>query len=557
MVFILKHKYSDLLKYFSVKSKLLMILLHLFVSIEAFSQNDNSFAVIPDRQMYASGETLFAKIYTPANKTSIIVYLDLINQNGKIICGASFRVNDKQAAGYLYLPDSLSTGTYIIKAYQKNISTDNFALNQVYIVNRFDGLEKVDKILTIEKSGEIDLNPIENILFKNFSHKYKSNEQNSFSIELPDSILKEIDGNLMLNIALNNTDFNFRPFFVENTAKSYNYNENKGLIVSGTVFDKKDNSPAENINVLFSIPDSIPVLQYYLTKSDGRFYFLVEDYFGQLNSFIQCAANTQSKRLKIVIDQANSINEQSFKFEAESIGEPLKIAVNEMINTVTIQKIFEQQTITFNDIKPEIKKEYPFYGIPSQVVVPKLFYDLPNFNEISKELLPGVKFRNYNNEPTVFVINSTRRQFFTEKPLITIDGVPVSDVALIKDLKSTDIERIEICTSERYYGNLRFAGVLAIYTTKPDYTIFRESDQFVRHKIESIQKPFSLSMNNNQEEKIPDLRNLLYWNPSIIPQKNIPVIFNTSSIKGSFKLTVWAKNKSGKFMVAEKQFEVH
>lgn len=539
-----------------MKSNLIIHILLFFTSTFAFSQTKNDFAVIADREMYASGETLFAKIFTPSNNNTIVVYLDLINQNGKRICGASYKISEKQASGYLNLPDSLSTGTYLLIAHQKNRTNKFKAISQIYVVNRFDGFEKANKLSELENAGEIILKNSGEIIISNFENEYKINENISANVELNDSFLNEIDGNLFVKIASNGNDFNFKPLIAEYDFNANSFNETKGIIVSGTVFDKKDNKPAENINVYFSIPDSIPFFKYYTTKADGRFYFLVDNHFGTVNSIVQCSGNEATQRLKIKIDQPIAEGEQKFRFINREINNEQKNAAKELINAVTISKIFEQVPLVINKTNQTVKKDYPFYGIATQVVEPKLFYDLPNFSEISKELLPGVKYRNYNNEPSVFIINLARRLFFTEKPLILIDGVPINNIGLIKDFKSTDIDRIEVCQSERYYGSLRFPGVLAIYTSKPDYSVFPESDQFVRYTFESIQNAFELQSKVTTDEKIPDVRHLLYWNPSLKPVSNIPIIFSTSAVKGVFKISVYAKTKSGGLFYTEKQFEV-
>jgi hypothetical protein len=205
------------------------------------------------------------------------------------------------------------------------------------------------------------------------------------------------------------------------------------------------------------------------------------------------------------------------------------------------------------------KKEsesYPYYGTPSNVVNPQLFIDLPNFSEISKELLPGVKFRNYNNEPTLRVMNMTAHGYFDESPLLLIDGIPIRDLNVIKDMGTTEIKRVDILQSERFFGNLRFPGVVAIYTLKGDYSRIPDSDQFVRIKLDATQVQSSLSEPEATDPNIPDLRQVFYWNPSVEASENLSVKFTTSSVLGKFSLIVRSKLKDGTLIRSEKQFEV-
>ncbi|MDP3435153.1 MAG: hypothetical protein Q8T04_19615, partial [Bacteroidota bacterium] len=171
-------------------------------------------------------------------------------------------------------------------------------------------------------------------------------------------------------------------------------------------------------------------------------------------------------------------------------------------------------------------------------------------------LLPGVKFRNYNNEPTLHVINNNMHNYFSDNPLILIDGIPIRDLNVIKDMGTTDIDRIEICQYERYYGDLRFPGVVAIYTTKADYSLLPTSDQLIRMDLETIQLKAITAENVISESNIPDLRQLIYWNPLAEPKSTIFIKCNTSAIAGQFKLIVRGRLKNGTLIFAEKQFEV-
>ena len=119
-----------------------------------------------------------------------------------------------------------------------------------------------------------------------------------------------------------------------------------------------------------------------------------------------------------------------------------------------------------------------------------------------------------------------------------------------------DIKRIEICQSERYYGDLRFPGVVAIYTMKSDYSRIPDSDQFIRLKLDAIQLQAKLAEPERSEPDIPDLRQTFYWNPSVEPHETLPVKFSTSSILGKFKVVVRGRLKNGTMVLAEKQFEV-
>ena len=140
-----------------MKRNIIFIIL-LVLTLTGNAQERKGFGLFTDRDAYVSGETLLAKIYHPADNLSKIVYLDLINPFGKRVSGASIEFKNGQASGFLVLPDSLSTGSYLLRSYLKNSAAKTKVIRSIWISNRFSGLEKTKQIDQISEqknhSGE-------------------------------------------------------------------------------------------------------------------------------------------------------------------------------------------------------------------------------------------------------------------------------------------------------------------------------------------------------------------------------------------------------------------
>lgn len=533
-----------------------ILLLMIVVCISGYAQKESGPAIYTDRNTYVGGETLLAKIFVPETNSSRIIYLDLVNQFGTRITGASLEIRNKQANGYLQLPDSLSSGIYMVRTYQKHTAQKIKALREIWISNRFDGLEKTSQINRIENLipiGEKETNQIE---LEGFETKYPINKPITTTLRISKTLTDSIDGDLLISVAQTNLSFDPGAFWVQNNQAAEGMIEKKGVIISGTVTDRKTSELAANITVYLTIPDSIPGFQYYRTQTDGRFYFLLDRYYGSVQAVVQCFGNTPDQRLKIKLDDFFAESGSVPKLRQEPISENFRNSVTQDIEAVTFQKVFGQRKSDLLPAPSVSLETYPYYGKASNTADPQLFIDLPNFTEISRELLPGVKFRNYNNEPSLQVLNNPMRNYFNEMPLLLIDGIPVRDLNLIKGMGTADIDRVDICQSERFYGDLRFPGVVAIYTTKADYSMLPESDQLIRLKLETIQEPAKLAEPILPEPTVPDLRQVLYWAPSTKPTETLPVAFSTSSVLGQYKLVVRGRLKDGTLIYTEKQFEV-
>ena len=520
------------------------------------AQQKSFYGLYTDRDAYVSGETLLAKIFLPEGISSSIVFLDLMNLNGTRITGASLGIQNNEAQGYLQLPDSLSTGTYLVRTYQKRNEAKVKTIREIWISSRFDGLEKINLIKRIIATSSIQDKETTQIGITGMEPEYKTNSSFEASIKIDESLLKELDGNLLVSVAQTDQSFNPITFMLENDQSNDGIIEKQGIIISGTITDKRTSDPESDITVCMTIPDSIPGFQYYKTRKDGRFYFLLDQYFGSVEAVVQCFANNPTQRLNMKLDELYADPGILPEFRLQPITEEFKNSMTRNISAGTFRKVFAQETLTFSAPPKRIRDSYPYYGISSKTVDPQIFIELPNFTEIARELLPGVKFRNYNNEPSLQVLNNSTHNYFQDKPLILIDGIPVQDLNVIKGMGSADIDRVDIIQNERYYGDLRFPGVVAIYTTKADYSMLPESSQLARLKLETIQLQTKLAEPSVTEPNIPDLRQLLYWNPTTQPNQNTTIKCRTSAIEGQFKIVVRGKLKDGTMLFSEQHFEV-
>jgi hypothetical protein len=536
------------------KSIILIVLLAIAFLGEA--QEIKGFGLFTDRDTYVSGETLLAQIYHPAGNQSKIAYLDLVNPWGKRVSGVSLEIKNNRTNGFLSLPDSLSSGSYLLRAYLKNSEQKTKIIRNIWISNRFTGFEKTKQLSYVSGQKNIQEKQCDQIAIHDIKETYPTKSNIVATLKFDKTLLDQVDGPVSVSVAQTNAEFRPTSFIWNSSSKKEELTENKGIILTGTITDKKTTIPVSNATVFLTIPDSIPEFQYYQTQSDGRFYFMLEGYHGDVQAFIQCYNNTPLQSLKINMDELFAETDSLPVYNQSPISEEFIHTIEQSIDAVTFQKVFNQDKLKLQEAQKKATDSYPFYGKPSNIVNPQLFIDLPNFSEISKELLPGVKFRNYNNDPTLRVMNSWARNYFDENPLILIDGIPIRNLNIIKDMGTSDIKRVEILQCERYFGNLRFPGVVAIYTMKGDYSRIPDSDQFIRVKIESNQIQARLKEPEITDASIPDLRQVFYWNPAIEPNEDISVNFNTSSILGTFDLVVRGKLKDGTIIRADKQFEV-
>jgi hypothetical protein len=533
--------------------RIIIVLLLLFVTFSSRAQESGHFNLITDRDIYVSGETIMFKVYAPEDEKSGIVKICLVNTNGKIISEINKKMTDRQADGFMYLPDSLKTGSYLLCAVTK--TSPSITEKELLICNRFTGFSETTSVLQATGNHVIVENPA-NIQIDGIGETYKIRDQVHASIHLPPELFAQIKGDLLVTAVEKIRGVKSVCFIRQSTLPVIQVAENDGIILEGFAKDSETGAPFKNGYIFFSVPDSIPGFSYFITGDNGYFSFLPDNPYKKMPAVVQ-GYNVDKKRfLKIVINHRDSLNAAIPSFENQPIPADLQNAVSTGIEATTLRKIFNYQELSITEPPLEKKKDYPFYGVPTEVVYPDLFVELPDFTEISRELLQGVKFRAYNRIPTIQVLNPSTLNFYSGPPLVLLDGVPVQDLNVIKIMGSKDIQRIEICRNERFYGDLSFQGVVAIYSTRRDNRRLTESADLVKLNLDALQPDNFLNIPFNQKSNEPDLRKVLMWKPRLKPEETFRVDFETSDIRGSYLLMVKGMKIDGSVFYKEQPFEV-
>jgi len=526
----------------------------LFVTLAAGAQVKPGLNLFTDRDLYTSGETILCKIDLPVSQKSGLVKVFLTDTNGKIISEINKKITDQQASGFVYIPDSLKTGSYLLCA----TSRENplITIKELYIGNRFNSLAESAYMMRLKKMRPDTRRTNENVQVDGLKTTYSTREKIEVSLRIPAELISQTGNNLSVTVAETIPGITLNTFEINSGHPKSLPAGNEGIVLEGVATDLTTGKPFKNGCIFLSIPDSIPVLDYFITAEDGSFNFQLSNYYGKIPVVVQGIDTERKRLLKVSVHHADTLPGEVPEFEPVPVpGEFLKL-FESATEATTLRKIFNCQELAIDT--PLIKRslDYPFYGVPTEVVYPGLFEELPDFTEIARELLPGVKFRANNRIPTIQILNPITQNFFSDQPLVTLDGVPVQDLNIIKNLGSQDIKRIEISRTERFYGDLRFPGVVAIYSNSPDYKLFKESDDLIKFTMDAFQADVSLKSPVNMKLSDPDLRKVLLWQPNLKTEETVRLHFETSDLLGNFRLMVRIKNRDGSVEYKEQNFEV-
>jgi hypothetical protein len=518
--------------------------------------------VFTDRDFCISGDTLWYKLWFPdfENTKENIGRIQLEAIEGNTISSVIVRVKEGWGQGYIFVPDSLGTAQYFITAYrnsQQNQQKLKLLSKSIFVYNRFDNALNQIKTADINSINKLDSN-FKAIKIRTNKDTYSKREKVILDLDinsvmgfkkvliraaLVDPLAKEYEG--------------YYSFNIENSQNNFPVvEERNGFLWSGKAVDSFGN-PQKDALVTLSIPNASNYFDYYLTGNKGDFHFFLANATGQTKSYLQTFSK-KKKILNIEITQ-NSLNRDDATNILKKMLTPSQTNfIDKVIKGNYISRLF-QASIPVKSILFEMPTPFqmPFYGPPKKHIVPAEFIDLNHFEEISKELLNGVRYRKSDDKISIRMVDEANNSMFKSEPLRLLNGIPVSNNLLIASLKSKDISYIDLTFKKRVFGGLTFNGVLDISLhDKSNKRIKKESNIF-EFNLNCIQvdKPPLYLKNRSTDETRPDIRQTFLWE-TLNPENSHNIEFYLSDLKGKVEIMIEFITANNEIITTSKIIEV-
>ena len=171
------------------------------------------------------------------------------------------------------------------------------------------------------------------------------------------------------------------------------------------------------------------------------------------------------------------------------------------------------------EFAPEKVDSLAFYGKPSEQYLLDKYTRFKVMEEVLREYVPGVLVRIRKDGFHLLVVDKTNKSVL-ETPLTLLDGVPVFDANKIMALDPLKIRKLEVVDGRYYQGQAVYNGIVSFTTYKGDLEGFQLDPRVLVQQYEGVQRQREFYAPRYdtpaaQQSRLPDLRNLLYWNPNI------------------------------------------
>jgi len=531
-----------------------------------------------DRKKYIAGEDIWFSIYNTDRSAgylssgSLIAYLELINPYNSPVIQGRFELNGGTGEGCFAIPDSVSSGTYVLRAYtnhMKDYLPGNCFIQEIEIHNPFRDLVFIRK--TVEPVS-FSVLPDEGKDRLNFIIKadslYGRREKVSLSLGASGEISRSLLAAARISVAVTYAGVpeyrSWKKYGTElpspgNAVREF---ENSGHILSGTVRNRDSGSSIRPDFLFMSVQGKVAEFRYADIDTSGRFSFILPPGSAKRNLILQPDHAAGSMILNI--DQAFPYVTMPSGYTKVTPGENLPEGFSEMSFNFQASRIYGKTYRRDPDENmQDTLKRRRFYGIPEMEVFLDDYIMLPDMEEVFFELLPGILLRKSGDGYEVRITNPLTGVFYKDSPLVMIDGVIINDLNVLASLNPELVEKIEVVMTPYLIGDLILHGIVNVITRQGDFSSIDMPEYAVilPYRVTEPQPVFispDYSGRDDRESRIPDLRNTLYWNPSIITDKNAEaeISFWTSDQPGEYTVIVRGISPGGNKILATKKFLV-
>ncbi|MFA9191394.1 hypothetical protein AAGV28_08445 [Flavobacterium sp. FZUC8N2.13] len=336
-----------------------------------------------------------------------------------------------------------------------------------------------------------------------------------------------------------------------NPNKTIRYAAEKGLEISGRVKQLLGKKAKVNSNMSLSLMGK-KGMQFFNTATDsiGKFKFENLIFYNTTQLFLSTKDDKGKFSGEIVLDSVYR-TPPPVGFQNESIGfsETIKSIADNVLKKYTAFGIKPENRL--NEVKITAKKKYAtvLYGRPDFDY--KMDKEGLKFSSASDLIMDKFQMFDFNK-----LISPESFSTIEGLPVILIDGNPINELAQLNFVSPEEIEKIEALRGtemlKTLYGPDAGLGVISIFTNGKSTGNQPKKDinQSIKIKIDGyyLGRTFYAPTPEQAElDVIAAVRNTIYWNPELRPDKtgNATVNYYNTKVETKVKVALEGITASG------------
>ncbi|WP_029037049.1 hypothetical protein [Salinimicrobium xinjiangense] len=529
------------------------------------------------------GEYFLYSVYNLNSKTgklsdlSKIAYVELIGENSEVVFRQKVMLEGGRGYADYFIPTSVPSGNYKLVAYtnwMRNLE-DNYFESDIVLINPYQSNQKQLLKTGINTNSEVHLKgrertenaPAEGLLPLSLNkNTFKKRDQ--VKINTGNTSGEVMNGTYSLSVRKLET-LSFNPKKTANSNGSKNEElfiakENKlklpelrGQIVAGRLTSGANITPGKRI-VALSIPSEEGFTNLVETNKEGQFFFNVETDIRNRNAVLEIIGSGGDE-FKIELDRQEGIDPSGLQFSEFTL-------TPEMEDIILQRSIYNQIENAFFSVKPDTlvppEKES---GLPEKMMETYQLSDYTRFKSVPEtfvEIIKSAGVRKNAEGQAVFQVRGLNN--YVEMgllPLVMIDGIMVQDHSIPAGMDARRLKSVKIIRDKIFLGPASFQGAVIFETLDNDY--FDEHSAPNVRKVElftsEVPKKYfqQVYTEKNRNNRVPDFRYQLYWNPNLdLKSSGEAIEFFTSDVEGDFEVVLEGFTAEGKPVSLREYFRV-
>jgi hypothetical protein len=531
------------------------------------AESGEKITLFTDRNIYCVNEKIyFIAEYSGANELdslewSNVLYVELIRWNGNKLAQMKLKLTRPGTSGVINIPGSILSGNYYLRAYSKwmrNFSAGDYAYLPVKIVNPFrpetdEGPSEISGPATTAELSMVQKTLIKGVRCIIGKNDYKQREKAEVDFQLNDKKFFDIN-RYYISVArvgtIDTADHLCKPEFTSEESDLSNIEylpEIRGITISGKIIDKSTKLPQKDIYVSLSEPKHGEYFSIYKTNNQGRFVFSLPYMQGPHDFFIQ-SEYSGSLSSEILIDNGFCNKPVKLPYIAFKLNEGEIHLLKYLAIDLQLSEKFLFNKDTLSDSQHAETEPLPFYGSKKIVYFTEKYIELPNIEEFINEIIHEATIIKEKGE--TMLISMKRTYLSNCPPLILLDNVHVNNDDQLLKIPLNRIEKVDVINQDYVVAGMRYYGIISIYSKNKNFAgldLNKNSVFFTYDLFSDRNTGYDYSVRLN-DSRMPDRRNLLYWNPDIqlSADKKTTISFYTSDSKGDYIVYIRGKNSKDK-----------
>ncbi|MCC2545997.1 hypothetical protein LJY25_06035 [Hymenobacter sp. BT175] len=324
--------------------------------------------------------------------------------------------------------------------------------------------------------------------------------------------------------------------------------EPNGLVVRGRLTQAGSDLPRAGVTTFLSTPSRLIRLNNSVSRADGLVQFEMNNFYSLRRIVVQTDPG-QDSTCRITIFDPYSTRFSSVPAPAFRLNPRFQADYARRHLQTQVQRLYDGPAR--NRFVRLPADSLAFYGQPDETYFLDKFTRFQVLEEVLREYVPGVVVRLRKDGFHFLVVDNLHKTVFEDNPMTLLDGVPVFNLNKLMALSPLRLQKLEVISRTYVHGRALYKGVVSFTTYKGDLAGFQLDPRVLVQQYEGLQRQreFYAPRYDTPQEKqsrLPDLRNLLYWNPAITtsttPQK---VEFYTGDQAGRYVVVVQGLSATG------------